>query len=95
VSGSSTNKQTAEPSLYIVHAETGRAVVQIRSELLHRAIYDVPVYEADLEFTAAFDLAAAREQAASLNVDWSRAQIICGEHGRTPWSVCRAGRSFH
>lgn len=71
-------QQTTVSALYVVHAETGSVVAQIETEVLHRAIYDVPVYEAALAIAADFDLSAAREEAASLNVDWSRARIMLG-----------------
>lgn len=61
---------------YVVHAEEGAASAALASEVLHRSIYDVPVYEADVRYSATFDLERARADAGDRRVDWSRARVV-------------------
>jgi len=72
------NWTSGAEGFYVVHADTGHVVAQLTSEVLRRSIYQVPVYEADLEFTADFDLAAARAGVGDRQVDWSRARVVLG-----------------
>src|SRR5690606_19513247 len=57
----------------------GRAEVATVSEVRSRSLFKVPVYTADLSYSAHFDLGAAGAEAPRGAVlDWSRAEIILG-----------------
>jgi inner membrane protein len=78
LSADGTRAQSTEAALYVVTAATGRAAAQLDAEELHRSIYQVPVYTAIVDFTATFDLAAARAAAGNLDIDWSHARVVLG-----------------
>lgn len=65
--------------VYFVFPAQASASVKTATEERHRSLFKVPVYQANLNFEAAFDLtgvpAAAPEGA---ELDWSRAEIIVG-----------------
>ena len=50
--------------------------VSVTHQFRHRAIYDVPVYEATLKFTGKFDLANA--ELAKLALDWAQPKLVVG-----------------
>ncbi len=84
---------------YIVFPVQGDADVKLHAEQRRRSLFTVPVYQADLNFNAAFDLAgvpAAAPVGASL--DWSRARIVIGvsnAHGALADGVLTInGKSF-
>ncbi len=64
---------------YAVFPAKAEARVKLRTEERHRSLFKVPVYQSDVQFDAAFDLAGvpsvAPPQAA---LDWSRASIVVG-----------------
>lgn len=64
---------------YIVFPIQGDASVKVRTEQRRRSLFKVPVYQADLQFDAAFDLAGT-PSAAPVNavLDWSRAALVVG-----------------
>lgn len=64
---------------YFVFPTQGSAVIKTTTEERHRSLFKVPVFQADMQFDAAFDLAAvptAAPQGAQL--DWSRAELVVG-----------------
>lgn len=65
--------------VYVVFPLEGNAFVKVRTEERRRSLFKVPVYQADLTFDAAFDLAGAPSAApADAVLDWSRATIMVG-----------------
>lgn len=71
--------EVARHGIYIVFPARASATVKTTTEERHRSLFKVPVFQADLKFEAAFDLAgvpAAAPQGAEL--DWSRAEIVVG-----------------
>ena len=65
--------------VYVVFPTQGDATVKVRTEERHRSLFKVPVFQADLNFDAAFDLAGVPSAAPPDAVlDWSRAGIVIG-----------------
>lgn len=65
--------------VYIVFPVQGDAAVRVRTEQRRRSLFRVPVFQADLSFDAAFDLAGVPSAApADAMLDWSRAEIVVG-----------------
>jgi inner membrane protein len=68
-----------ELGVYVVFPSHGDATAKVRAEERHRSLFKVPVFEADLKFDSAFDLAGVPSAAeAGAVLDWSRAGIIVG-----------------
>ncbi len=70
---------TAKHGTYLVFPVQATADVKTHTEERHRALFKVPVFNADLNLGATFDLTgvpAAAPQGAVL--DWSRAEILVG-----------------
>ena len=65
--------------VYVVFPTQGDAAVKIRTEERRRSLFKVPVFQSDLKFDAAFDLAGV-PSAAPINavLDWTRAGIVVG-----------------
>ena len=71
--------ETATRGIYLVFPAQASATVKTSTEERRRSLFKVPVFQADLQLNAAFDLAgvpAALPQGAEL--DWSRAEIVVG-----------------
>ncbi|MGB8065524.1 MAG: cell envelope integrity protein CreD [Candidatus Sulfotelmatobacter sp.] len=65
--------------VYVVFPIEGDATVRVRTEERHRSLFKVPVFQADLKFDAAFDLAGVPSVApVDAVLDWSRAGIVVG-----------------
>lgn len=65
--------------VYAVFPTQGEATVTTRTEERHRSLFKVPVFQADLKFDAAFDLAGVPSAApAGAVLDWTRAGIVVG-----------------
>lgn len=73
-------KGAASPTgVYVVFPAQGDATVKVRTEERRRSLFKVPVFQADLNFDAAFDLAGVPAAApADAVLDWSRAGIVIG-----------------
>lgn len=57
----------------------GRVEAATESEVRSRSLFKVPVYTADLNYAASFDLAGAGAEAPrGVALDWSRAEIVLG-----------------
>ncbi|MGA1983046.1 MAG: cell envelope integrity protein CreD [Acidobacteriaceae bacterium] len=70
---------SAERGTYLVFPAQASAEVKTTTEELHRSLFKVPVFHADLTLDATFDLTgvpAALPPGAEL--DWSRAEIVVG-----------------
>lgn len=65
--------------VYVVFPIQGDAAVKVRTEQRRRSLFKIPVYQADLAFDAAFDLAGV-PSAAPVNaaLDWPHAEIVVG-----------------
>ncbi len=65
--------------VYVVFPTQGEATVKVRTEERRRSLFKVPVFQADLKFDAAFDLAGVPARApADAALDWTRAEIVVG-----------------
>lgn len=65
--------------VYVVFPVQGDAEVKVHTEQRRRSLFKVPVYQADLQFDAAFDLAGVPAAAPSdARLDWARAQLLVG-----------------
>ncbi len=65
--------------VYVVFPIQGDAVVKVRTEERRRSLFKVPVFQADLQFDAAFDLSGVPSAApVDAVLDWSRAGIVVG-----------------
>ena len=65
--------------VYVVFPTQGDAAVKLRTEERRRSLFKVPVFQADLKFDAAFDLAGVPSAApAGAVLDWTRAGIVVG-----------------
>jgi len=68
-----------ETEVYVVFPIEGDAAVKMRTEQRRRSLFKVAVYQADLNFDAAFDLTGVPAAApAGAELDWSRASIVVG-----------------
>jgi len=69
----------AKHGIYVVFPARASAAVRTTTEERHRSLFKVPVFQADLNLDATFDLTgtpAAPPQGAEL--DWSRAEMVVG-----------------
>lgn len=65
--------------VYVVFPTEGDAAVKLHTEERRRSLFKVPVFQADLKFDAAFDLAGVPAAApAGAVLDWTRAGIVVG-----------------
>lgn len=64
---------------YVVSPREGAATATVKTETLHRGIFDVPVYEANVVLSADFGpVTKTLVLADGGRVDWTRAQIVLG-----------------
>jgi inner membrane protein len=69
----------ARHGTYLIFPAKAEATVKTRTEERHRSLFKVPVFQADLHFDAAFDLAGAPAAAPpGSTLDWSNAEIVVG-----------------
>lgn len=72
-------RSVRETGVWHVFPTRGRVTVSTDSEVRRRSLFKVPVYAADLTYSATFDLTRAGAEApAGLVLDWSRAEIVLG-----------------
>lgn len=70
---------TTQNGVWHIFPTRGRVEVATDSEVRSRSLFKVPVYNADLTYSASFDLSKAGAEAPRGAVlDWSRAEIILG-----------------
>lgn len=71
--------EQAVHGIYLVFPMRASAVVESTTQERHRAIFKVPVFQADLKFDGDFDLTGVPEDAPQGAVlDWSRAEFVVG-----------------
>jgi inner membrane protein len=65
--------------VYVVFPAKGDAAAKVRTEERRRSLFKVPVYQAELQFDAAFDLSGVPSGAPpGAELDWTRASIVLG-----------------
>lgn len=70
---------TVSRDVWFVFPETGNITIGSESEVRKRSLFRVPVYHADIAYSAVFDLGdAGREAPAGAQLDWSRAELMVG-----------------
>jgi inner membrane protein len=70
-------KQAPTRDVFVIFPVQGDARVDARSEVRRRSLFKVPVYQADVAFTARFDLAGLAALAPEGAIlDWSRAELL-------------------
>ncbi|MDP3660237.1 cell envelope integrity protein CreD [Phenylobacterium sp.] len=71
--------QPPAAGVFVIFPTQGDAKVTAHSELRRRSLFEVPVYQADIAFDAAFDLTGAAGQAPlGAVLDWNRAEFLIG-----------------
>ena len=76
---SQSGPEGARHGMYIVFPAHASATARTTTEERHRSLFKVPVFQADLKFDAAFDLAGVPATAPrGAELDWSRAEIVVG-----------------
>ncbi len=69
----------AQHGVYLVFPEQGTATVKTATEERRRSLFKVPVFHADLQFNATFDLSAVPAAAPQgAQMDWDHAKILVG-----------------
>lgn len=69
----------ATSGVYVIFPTTGEATAVSRSEVRQRALFKVPVWQADLGLTSHFDLSQATSLGPqNAQYDWSRAEFLVG-----------------
>jgi inner membrane protein len=70
---------SAKHGMYLVFPTQASAAVKIATEERRRSLFKVPVFQADLELDAAFDLTGVPTAVpANAELDWSRSEIVVG-----------------
>jgi len=70
---------SAKHGMYLVFPTQASAAVKIATEERRRSLFKVPVFQADLELDAAFDLTGVPTAVpANAKLDWSRSEIVVG-----------------
>ncbi len=73
------NGGTVATGVYVVFPVEGDTAVKVRTEQRRRSLFKVPVFQADLQFDAAFDLAGVPAAAPTgATLEWSRAELLVG-----------------
>jgi inner membrane protein len=88
----------AETGTYVIFPATAEAVASVKTEVLHRSLFKVPVYRSDITFKASFDLSGAPTHApAGALLNWDRAEFLVGASdargARAEASLAVAGRT--
>jgi inner membrane protein len=69
----------AKHGIYLVFPAHASAVARTATEERHRSLFKVPVFKADLQLDAAFDMTGVPTAAPpGAELDWSRAEIVVG-----------------
>jgi inner membrane protein len=64
---------------YIVSAEQGTARAEVKTQSLHRGIFDVPVYDAIVDMQATFAPSLSKiDLSPDARIDWNKARIVVG-----------------
>lgn len=79
VNGATVVSDTPDHGIYVVFPAQAEAKVKTHTEERHRSLFKVPVFQADLNFNATFDLTSVPSAApANAVLDWNRAEIVVG-----------------
>ncbi len=79
VSGATVVSATPDRGIYVIFPAQAEATVKTHTEERHRSLFKVPVFQADLNFNATFDLTGVPSAAPTGAVlDWNRAEILVG-----------------
>jgi len=79
VSGATVVSSEPDHGVYVVFPAQAEAAVKSHTEERHRSLFKVPVFQADLNFNATFDLTSVPSAApANAVLDWNRAEIVVG-----------------
>jgi len=79
VAGATVVNATPDHGVYVVFPAQADATVKTHTEERHRSLFKVPVFQAELNFNAAFDLTGVPSAApAGAILDWNRAEIVVG-----------------
>ena len=79
VDGTLAERPVQRRSRFVIFAETGQASAKAITEIKRRGIHDVPVFEANVDLTAEFDLQTAlRDVPRNGRLIWEEAQIYMG-----------------
>ncbi len=74
-----TTATAVDTGVWHIFPTRGRVQAATESEVRSRSLFKVPVYTADLTYSASFDLTNAGAEAPSgVVLDWSRAEIVLG-----------------
>jgi len=77
--GAPAARTTSESGVWHIFPTRGRVQAATVSEVRSRSLFKVPVYTADLTYSATFDLGdAGAEAPRGAVLDWSRAEIVLG-----------------
>jgi len=66
-----------ETGVFVIFPERGRATVNTRIEARSRSLFNVPIYQSDVAFGAAFDLRQVAPSAGAA-LDWAKAELLIG-----------------
>ncbi len=64
--------------VYVVFPAVAKATVKTTTEERRRSLFRVPVYRADLQFAATFDLEGTPSAAPGAEMDWEHAEVVVG-----------------
>jgi inner membrane protein len=79
VGGATVVSATPDHGIYVVFPAQAEATVKSHTEERHRSLFKVPVYQADLNLNATFDLTGVPSAApANAVFDWNHAEILVG-----------------
>jgi len=79
VKGATIVSATPDHGVYVVFPAQAEATVKSHTEERHRSLFKVPVFQAELNLNATFDLTGVPSAApASAVLDWNRAEIVVG-----------------
>lgn len=70
--------EPAKHGMYFVFPKQASAMVKTTTEERRRSLFRVPVFRADLKLDSTFDLTGVPAALSSMNLDWSRAEILVG-----------------
>jgi inner membrane protein len=70
---------TVKRGTYFIFPAQGSAAIKTTTEERHRSLFKVPVFQAEMQLDATFDLAGAPTAAPQgAQLDWSRAELVVG-----------------
>lgn len=70
--------RTNRAGWWLVSPQVGTVTIRVRSESLHRGIFDVPVYDATADVSAVFGPLQKTGPPPDMRVDWNQARFVIG-----------------